>query len=1654
MSIYGSMCLGTPCGGDCSSAAANSGFGDGIGLTFTACALLTFTTASGTKQIVDPADLTGNTKLSIPSGFTLAISGEVHILGLISATGSLKIAINSSQFTIAFDVSLSLGPLSVQATGFAGIYFDDNPGLVLRLAISVNFNVFDIIKIVGQGEIRMNTTAITRNANGLNIGGHSFLLHISGTISILDVIRLQTTIEFVVGGGPHTVTVDNSPYTVPLGEGDWLFFFSASANFFGIGLAATGWVDSFGEYDMSLNGGITIGSSSFGLSGSIHFRTYLHIERPIINYHFLLSFGGSVSVRAFGISLAGCSISGSLHADGPGGEIPLILSVHISISFLFFSINADASFNIGTIKLPKPVYLAGDAGGGAADGQATWHGGGATLWLNTGARSNAHTGYPGSGVSSGGGQWTIEHVGGTAGHENVQVTAFGHQQVFKNVGAIVAHGGTADSFIVAKGVTSHTTVQLAGGNASLVYDGRGGADLTGGSGTDYIEAGPDAAGTITFTGGSGTMYMVNHSTADNVTMTGGSGSATIIGGTGKNGALTGGSGKTVITDNGVNDQIYGGSGDIAVTIHMPSAANQPSFRGLSGPRNVLSITGTPNGDEMLIKKSTTLSNGVEIDHIIRNAQNNIVDLGVVGATNVTELILNSGAGANTITVADLSGSTVQQLSLDAGQNVVDTGQTQLVSDPNNPGVQVQQPVILTGGHRGKSAITIYGALNTGETFTLSGTNPNSGVQIVRSVGGWNEQIFVKHTLPAQGDSLTIIGQGGNDTFDAGALGVSSTNPNAAPVKLLGALSMTGGTGDNRFIGSPFDETIDCGLGNCTVTGGGGLDTFFSSDPASDSTGPGKKLCTPDKLFHSDCYTNTLIETRDADMGLYNDTLVIGHAMDNTGTIPYATDAGLPLKEEDMARALTNHIALPQPGYGNRWAVGATVENLKGIFQMARINGGDSNTTLVVNSVDGKIYVGGVPHSVQAFNGHAVLNAGSTILNPNIDRPDHYVITIGPGSTAQIDVADSRGGSGGSADVVVFGSQQADNITLNAAGTGSFAVGFVQTTGTSNMNITYQGVQTMELFTLGGDDFVLSQDTAVLTRVGFGGGDDHLVVGTVPLIPDPGNRTLEFPNGVPVADTAHMTNGTTAPLFATGGSGTDVFEVNHNRGKVYLAGGSGDATFEIRTFLVLKENPDNPDEVTNLIKLFGGGGSNRYEYLQNGPVIIIGGTGVNTLIIDGTPIDDTFVVTNTYVAGAGRIVSFIGIQSIEIFGGGGNDQVWVLSSDAGRILTVDGGSGSVTVHVGGTPPPLVFNPPPFTYQPPSYRVALPPVQVTDDQQITLHNLAFELSIFDWIARGGISDPAGAAQRLAQGFATFVSFFLAKWGTNAHIVPNSFVATGVGYHLVWDNFFYFFFPSVVVTIDQFQWTLESSHLEQRSKVVTPPAVLVQPTPFAFIAPPSLDGSKIKGQLIVNGGSQLSGHHNAVIYENQQGTSSPGQLVQRQVQLMQKSGVDSKGKPVYVPSGRVETYVSLEGLGLGINPAGQQNVRTETYYGIEMKNVQDLQLRMANVANTLAINDSTICQNLVGQAMNCTTAGAVAAPTVEAYGGSAADTFNVYGVGAATAIHGGGGADTVTVKSTSAGLSSLLSRLTVDGNTTVFTRVTNVKDTDPDPTGLVQH
>ena len=92
------------------------------------------------------------------------------------------------------------------------------------------------------------------------------------------------------------------------------------------------------------------------------------------------------------------------------------------------------------------------------------------------------------------------------------------------------------------------------------------------------------------------------------------------------------------------------------------------------------------------------------------------------------------------------------------------------------------------------------------------------------------------------------------------------------------------------------------------------------------------------------------------------------------------------------------------------------------------------------------------------------------------------------------------------------------------------------------------------------------------------------------------------------------------------------------------------------------------------------------------------------MVVGTPIGDTFVVTDTYVAGAGRIVTFTAVEAVEVDGAGGPDDIYVLATGDAFETVITGGSGDDTIHVGGDPPTLVFDPPPFTYTPPPFERA--------------------------------------------------------------------------------------------------------------------------------------------------------------------------------------------------------------------------------------------------------------------------------------------------------------------------------------------------------------
>ncbi|MEL7452703.1 MAG: hypothetical protein AAGJ50_04945, partial [Pseudomonadota bacterium] len=369
-------------------------------------------------------------------------------MGFASASGRVFIAIQNGAFTIEFDVTLKLGGLEVRAFGGASIFADSSPGLALVLGIDVDADIFSIIEIEADGLLLINTTGLQRSLAGQTLAANSFVLDISGSISILKVLNFEA--------GARIEVVNNY----------WKFSFNAALDFFGlVTLQANGFFDSRGHFDISLSGEMVLGTRSFGLVGNFSFRIFLFqiedadqlqdVKNTLIlqgqaaraaeivegDYAFGLTASAGLSLRAFGITFAGVNFSFSVTAAG-SGRVPLVVSAQASVKILFIRISVSMSFTIGYIELPKPIRLAGDL-----NDASTFSGG--DLYLNMGARADVR----GLAEDEENEAFIVEHVGGTKGAETIKVTFSGRSQEFTGVNRIIADTGDGlDQLTVREGV--------------------------------------------------------------------------------------------------------------------------------------------------------------------------------------------------------------------------------------------------------------------------------------------------------------------------------------------------------------------------------------------------------------------------------------------------------------------------------------------------------------------------------------------------------------------------------------------------------------------------------------------------------------------------------------------------------------------------------------------------------------------------------------------------------------------------------------------------------------------------------------------------------------------------------------------------------------------------------------------------------------------------------------------------------------------------------------------------------------------------------------------------------------------------------------------------------------------------------------------------
>ncbi len=979
----------------------DANFGGDIGLKFNASALLELNT-TGANAVL------GST--TVTPGFKLRIEGSVSFLGFAKGEGFAEIRIGGGAFVMSFGVAFDLAGLTFSANGVAGIYDD---GLVMRVSVSASADAF-IFSLSASGLLSLNTTPETRE--GVERG---FKLQLTGSVTLLSLF------SFDAG---FTIEVGRARPGAAFQEGDWYLNAYASLDFFGFSLSGSIFLSSEGDFSLILSGRMQLGGSFMGIRGSFSLEvSFLKNTDAWGITYYTLFIGGSASVevyfdfKLFEISL-GVGLSLSVSADSRdadiNGNVPLKFRITVRFKVLGTWYSRSDTFTIGTVRFPVVPYLASNGrtdytaapvgSSGTYRNLRAWESTDTQLYLNVGASPqrtarNVSTGVENETVY-------IEQIGELSGGlATIKVTAFGFSQTYQHVARVYGYfGSSIDTVTVDPSVKIPVVLDGGAGTDTIVLHGSP-ATLPGatdsGLCTTYTPADPATfAGSILCGGGDGDTIQVTNA-ASAVVHGGGGGDTLRHLGTGTV-RFYGGDGNDLLVGNAANAKLYGegdndtlqgpaalydgGAGDdlIRATFAIFSSTEATPVVGGTGT-DTLQLLLTGDGDDYRVSNP---SSGVLL-HELGTATKN--------SSGIEKLVVDAAAGSDQLTLDQVTG--------------------------NGSGLTSVEVALGSGG---TDLVTVIGSSGA-DTFTL-GTHvaaPTGTRTTVALTGGYTA--YIAGGVRAQGDRLIVRGRGGNDTIDASAVTVDQL-----------ALILDGDDdtdavtdGNDRIIGSRFDDVLYLGGGNDTATGGLGRDTFFD-----------------------DGGTNTLVESFEGvDFGLYDNLFVVGLAV------------------------------------GLNFGVGSVAEDLEDIFAIARLTStGNRATTMLVGDFDGTVVVAGLTLAADPWTGTAYLDAGpgDDLVRVELTRSTglavHVLDTSGSdrlvvqGSTAPDDLILDTVAS----PPTDTGANRIRRVSFSSAGV-------LTLLGT----ITHSGVELVEINTLTGGDRIAVRALQVETRIATGEHTDRIAVGS-------------------------------------------------------------------------------------------------------------------------------------------------------------------------------------------------------------------------------------------------------------------------------------------------------------------------------------------------------------------------------------------------------------------------------------------------------------------------------------------------------------------------------------------------------------------------------
>ncbi|MCF7973670.1 MAG: LEPR-XLL domain-containing protein, partial [Phycisphaerae bacterium] len=1257
----------------------------------------------------------------VEPGFRVIATGTLGIPGL-TLTGSFGFTFAPDKFTVNISATANVFGASLGVNGFAGLYYDANPGLAFSIQMTLGGGPNVVVQPVSgvdftisanfQLVINTSTTARTDLNTGASIAASSFLI---------GATNVSVNLFGFVLAGDLTIAISSAGLSIP--------------NFSLV-------LDFFGAFNLNVSGSLgTNGSFSFTASAVITF-----LDPAVFGFTGTVSvtfsnsgFSGSVSATfgAFGIQV---------HGDGVFTiEIPSLrvcLSVNISLQITpAFHVHIPLPWPLDDIHFDVPALIISGTWANCfgtltsapaippPPALATMIGN--QLRLNIGVDVGARGSfYPATDESY---NLTLVGAGSSTG-QKIKVSALGYEQIYDNVTSIIANDtGSGTTFIsitpdITVPVSINAGVTVSGSNHFIL--GGGFATVQGGSNFDWIDAGPGGG---TFYGGTGDSKVIDD--YGNLTVQVAGYESYTVSDTSLR-YQTGTDAKTMTLGGAVgvgHINLYGTNAAFTVA---PSWTHQ----GLSlyGAGASSSVTGTTSNHYTLTNASLTNGAGVTvslsgISTASLSGYNHFDVSGwtgsgaingfggsdrVIASNNANFTLTNTSLARTSGGSFSLTGIELADLTGGASQNTFTVSSWTGTANLNGQGAADIYSVSLVGSGAGTANITDTGG-TAGDTLTVNGTAGND----VFTISGTQVVLGAETVNYANLEALTINGLGGNDTFTVNSTSVPTTinggnnddtfyvNASSASITLNGenqddtfyvrALTASAlintGTGTNVVhVGSaalPAAGHVNAVTGKVTINGGGS-DTLNVNDTSDTGTNIGQLTSTRlTGLGMGDSSKGiqyTSIEALNISLGSGPDDFTI-----------FSTHAGVTVlntlgDDDRIAINATSGSTTVNTGDGNdtiHVGSAATVTansggTLNAILGALAIHGqgGSSDTVTLDDTADTAVNTGTLTSSLLTGLGtHGVTYTGFETFNLNLGSGGD---TLNVQSTLASTLTTLNTGSGSSANTVNLGSNapatvnaiagkvivngQSSADTINVYDTGDAATNSGVLTGTrltglgmgdATQGLEYDAIETLNINLGSGDDtfFIASTHTG-LTTLQAGPGHDKIYLATIAgetwIRAEAGDDTIKV--NVNDDGTERIVGGVTA-------NGVGAY--------LDLDGGLGSDDYRV----YFAGSPVSASHPVSLINVHDTGGN---------------GNGTDFLEIFGTDdanVTDNFLVRRNFIAlvpptavgtaGTAERINYDDTLNagIAIYARAGDD--YFAFDDTSAAMTVDGGDGADTFQIG-------------------------------------------------------------------------------------------------------------------------------------------------------------------------------------------------------------------------------------------------------------------------------------------------------------------------------------------------------------------------------------